>query len=201
MNGYLTFCVILGCIFVVVLQFLLSPVEDLSETALTADQPGKADTRQPKRRVKRYLNLPEGASVQLVYCFLMTILGSNQQLTFGISLGIAYEVPSNIGNILAGTRTQHRRDKRSLYPKIAVFIDKLGYDGENCVNRFLCETRLKEDKNLTLIEKLFQVIFTYQKGEAYEPVDKYDTAHSQENCSQYTDVCPITIFLPKQLFG
>ncbi|XP_072152581.1 uncharacterized protein [Bemisia tabaci] len=165
MNGYLTFCVILGCIFVVVLQFLLSPVEDLSETALTADQPGKADTRQPKRRVKRYLNLPEGASVQLVYCFLMTILGSNQQLTFGISLGIAYEVPSNIGNILAGTRTQHRRDKRSLYPKIAVFIDK------------------------------------YQKGEAYEPVDKYDTAHSQENCSQYMDVCPITIFLPKPPFG
>lgn len=72
----------------------------------------------------------QSLSLQLVYCFLTTAYGTPGGLfTVGITLGLAWEIPSNPLSLLrestaATVAALHRRDRRELYPKIETFLDK-----------------------------------------------------------------------------
>ncbi|KAL1117530.1 hypothetical protein AAG570_003846 [Ranatra chinensis] len=122
-------------------------------------------------RNRRYLAFPKGSSLQLVYCFIVSALGANDLFTIGITVGIAWEIPTNLRKYLYyNTPHQlHARDRRHIYRKVETFIGKLGEDGRGCVLRTICETANNNSSSFgkpNFLRKILQTIFSFPLVEA-----------------------------------
>ncbi|XP_075210445.1 uncharacterized protein LOC142317781 [Lycorma delicatula] len=113
-------------------------------------------------RKKRNLVFPKGSSLQLVYCFLVAALGTENIFTIGITLGLAWEIPTDIRNVLKhkSPHAIRRHDARKLYPSIEGFLQRLGMDGRSCILRAICEATYKAKGNGSFIEEMMHAIFT-----------------------------------------
>ncbi|XP_055855742.1 uncharacterized protein LOC129918961 [Episyrphus balteatus] len=130
----------------------------------------------PHRRSKRYIAFPEGSSFTCAVCFTVGVVGSPRinYLSYGLNWGIAYDLPNEtwiIDHLHGFSNTRQpslavlkRRNRRSLYHSIENLIDRMGYNGRDCVLRALCESRqFFQSKKLGMIPELIRTIFSLPK--------------------------------------
>ncbi|KAG6451057.1 uncharacterized protein LOC115444161 [Manduca sexta] len=171
----------------------------------------------PKSKVlsrrKRYVAFPEGSSFSCAACMTIGVLGqpapstSPGTFTFGLNWGIAYELPNATETSkFYRKKNRHRkpmeqrRSRRELYEKLEIIMDKMGYDGRQCVLKTLCETTQRiVPHGENMIEEMFRTLFTMPMTKLLpiEPLEHkiYDAAHRLgvllENCNVYK--CPISL--------
>ncbi|XKL62003.1 hypothetical protein PGB90_001836 [Kerria lacca] len=128
--------------------------------------------------------------IQLVYCYLMSALGTEGIFTVGVTLGTNWDVPVDLDKLMYDEHKKimaNRRDRRSLYPKIEYILNQLGMDGKLYVKKLLCDSRKKfstENKHLSFIEEIIRTVFSYPTLPKIisGPIDEYDYMLFQ--CSQ-----------------
>ncbi|XP_039291841.1 uncharacterized protein LOC120353157 [Nilaparvata lugens] len=156
-------------------------------------------TERKLDRRKRYLAFPKGSSLQLVYCFLVAALGSQNIFTVGITLGLAWEIPSRIPSSITSQHTiRKRQDGDSLYPRLEAFLDRLGMNGQSCVMRAICEAMYRKSTKLSFIEEMIHSVFTYPEVNSEDPVLGQDSLYDLPRynataCIDYYRKCPISL--------
>lgn len=64
---------------------------------------------------------------QLVYCYLMSAIGTEGILTVGVTLGTNWDVPADLEKLIYDSTMKlkaNRRERRSLYPKIEHILNQ-----------------------------------------------------------------------------
>ncbi|XP_028032472.1 uncharacterized protein LOC114244769 [Bombyx mandarina] len=162
-------------------------------------------------RRKRYIAFPEGSSFSCAGCMTVGVIGqpspssSPGTFTFGLNWGIAYELPNTTETAAFFRKKQRkpaalRRNRRELYQKLEVIMDKMGYNGRSCILKTLCETTQRiVPHGENMIEEMFRALFTLPMSKVLstEPIEHavYDSAHRLgvllQNCDIYE--CPISL--------
>ncbi|KAJ0174996.1 hypothetical protein K1T71_009137 [Dendrolimus kikuchii] len=190
---------------------LLSGISCVSSASKGIESPTKSSILS---RRKRYVAFPEGSSFSCACCMTVGVIGqpapttSPGTFTFGLNWGIAYELPNatetarffKINHRRKIKPMQQRRSRRELYQKMETIMDKMGYDGRQCILKTLCETtqRLVPHGN-NMIEEMFRTLFTLPitKVLQVEPLEHtiYDSAHRLgvllDSCDSFN--CPISL--------
>ncbi|XP_065213429.1 uncharacterized protein LOC135840707 [Planococcus citri] len=182
--------------------FFIISLLTIQATFLTYSQDISQQTKS--NRKKRFLIFPKGTVIQLVYCYLMAALGTENMFTVGATLGTNWDVPVDLDKLIFDEKMKTkatRREKRSLYPRIEYMLNQLNIDGKSCLKNLLCRSkeRLRSPSNAhiqnSFIEEIVHLVFSYPALPEgwYEPVDEYDFILDEcENTKNYdNDACVI----------
>ncbi|XP_013200783.2 uncharacterized protein LOC106143283 [Amyelois transitella] len=76
----------------------------------------------------------------------------------------------------------HREGRKDLYEKIETFLNGMGWNGEECVLRFLCEANKEKPYQGTFLEEIFKATFSLPRGPEFQlgKHKRYDSAHGSD---------------------
>ncbi|CRL05600.1 CLUMA_CG018269, isoform A, partial [Clunio marinus] len=152
-------------------------------------------TEKVLSRRKRYLIFPEGSSFSVATCMTVGVYGNPQFsiISWGLNWGFSYNLPSNSSYFKTenGDRDKRsfetkpmaqRRHRRSLFNRLEVIMQEMGYNGRDCILRALCESpKVFGKSGSNLVAELIRIIFTFPKSKVlpfeHEDLMVYDKAH------------------------
>ncbi|XP_045501354.1 uncharacterized protein LOC123698661 [Colias croceus] len=96
---------------------------------------------------------------------------------------------NHLENLDSSSIEFHREGRMALYEKLNGFLTALGYTGEECVLRMLCETGQGRNEQGTFFEEIMRATFTLPGKKDSE----YDVAHTRkEDCGIMYPGCEMT---------
>ncbi|KAG5672413.1 hypothetical protein PVAND_002544 [Polypedilum vanderplanki] len=198
----------------IILKFINATKEfnnSSSNNSVIFTQNNDDNQKQILSRKKRYLIFPTGSSFSVATCMTIGIYGNPQYSIFswGVNWGFAYELPTNSSTyrhtsldsfrILRSTDVQtapmiKRSHRRDLYNKMETIMDKMGYNGRDCILRALCESsQFFGNKGSNLIAELIRTIFSFPKSKTlpfeHSEIKVYDAAHRIGKMKRETMSC------------
>ncbi|CAO1438993.1 unnamed protein product [Diamesa serratosioi] len=123
-------------------------------------------------RRKRFLIFPSGSSFSVATCFTIGVYGNPEfsMMSWALNYGFAYELPTNstyIRSFRKGRSIEtkpmiQRRFRRDFFNRIEIVMEKLGYDGRECILLALCESSQTFSKQgLNMVETLIKTAFSF----------------------------------------
>ncbi|XP_053611525.1 uncharacterized protein LOC128675844 [Plodia interpunctella] len=86
----------------------------------------------------------------------------------------------------------HREGRKTLYEKIETFLNSMGWNGDECILRFLCEAGKENTQQGAFLEEIFRATFSLPVGPQFdqEKHKRYDVAHgSRGDCAAMYSRC------------
>ncbi|XP_037808395.1 uncharacterized protein LOC119601507 [Lucilia sericata] len=174
-----------------------------------------SNSTQVLSRRKRYIAFPDGSSVSAAICLTIGVVGNPHvdYLSWAVNWGVAYNLPnyawarkhaqgfSNITKAII-----QRRSRRELFEKLELMIDNMGFSGNTCIARALCESaqilqHLRQRRG-NMVEEIVKTIFSlptapveYHEPEKHHLYDRlYRRAKRSEiNCAVEYSSCRFSL--------
>ncbi|KAF4519438.1 hypothetical protein B566_EDAN008665 [Ephemera danica] len=135
-------------------------------------------------RKKRFLIFPDGAGLSVVYCLTWGTYLQTDIFTWGQTLGIGFELPTNSSFFLADhTSAQlHRMERRDVYSKLQILLDSKGMNGRSCVLRAVCEAAKRTEPG-SFLDTILRAVFTFPLSEGKREAS--DSEHQEFDDAQW----------------
>ncbi|XP_030376305.1 uncharacterized protein LOC115625406 [Scaptodrosophila lebanonensis] len=141
-------------------------------------------------RHKRYLAFPEGSSVSAAICLTIGVIGNPNVdwLSWAVNWGVAYDLPNHMwvrqhAHGFAKNLTKaviQRRNRRSFYEEVQTALHHMGYNGQACVARALCESakymHLKRPRRGNMLEELLRIVLSLPAAQV-DPQEPHEHHH------------------------
>ncbi|XP_052752273.1 uncharacterized protein LOC113510840 [Galleria mellonella] len=87
-----------------------------------------------------------------------------------------------LNNIDESSIEFHRGGRKDLYEKLETLLDGLGWNGRECILRFLCESGKRKNSQGTFLDEIMRATFTLPRGVEFASAThrQYDDAHGTD---------------------
>ncbi|XP_059062261.1 uncharacterized protein LOC131855066 [Achroia grisella] len=150
--------------------------QDISKHIYYLDENGKVIGKTPYTRKRKPIVNP---------AFAKRSVDNIQENKMKISIAEMHNVQKRrdyLNNIEESSVEFHRAGRKDLYEKLETLLDGLGWNGRECILRFLCEYGKKNNAQGTFLEEIIRATFTLPRGgeSAISTSRQYDVAHGTD---------------------